>query len=60
MKYVKKTLYFDDKTNDILETMPQKKQSAYAREAINFYHQHQQQEKTKKVPAPKPEVRIIA
>jgi len=35
---MKKTLYFDKETIDILEQMPQKKQSDYARKAVKDYH----------------------
>lgn len=52
---MRKTLYFDKDSNDILEQMPQKKQSEFAREAVKFFHQSKQNES---VTVPKVEVKI--
>jgi hypothetical protein len=36
-KFVRKTLYFDKDTDDILQQMPEKKQSEFVREAVKHY-----------------------
>lgn len=37
LNFVKKTLYFDKDTNDILDKMPEKKQSEFVRQAVKHY-----------------------
>lgn len=58
---MRKTLYFDKDANDILEQMPQKKQSEFAREAVKFYHRNKdlEQKQTKPKPTPQAEVTLI-
>ena len=57
---MKKTLYMDKETIDILERMPQKKQSDYTRKAIKDYYYNEMSPKEQEKPKiiPKIEVRL--